>query len=87
MYRAVDSQGNTLDFIFSDRRSELASKIFFKKMLKAKHIKQPEAIDLNKNLAYPPAIEELKVEKVLDKKGKIRQVEYLNNLGSTELRM
>ena len=35
---------------------------------------------MDKNAAYPPAIEELKSEKVLDKKSEIRQVKYLNNL-------
>ncbi|WP_319423573.1 DDE-type integrase/transposase/recombinase [Pleurocapsa sp. FMAR1] len=61
-------------------RSKLAAKRFFKKMLKAKYIGQLRVINLDKNPAYPFAIEELKVEKVLDKKGKIRQVKYLNNL-------
>ena len=49
-------------------------------MLKAKHNKQPRVINLDKNLAYPPAIEELKAEKILEKKSKIRQVKYFNNL-------
>ncbi|HEY9768621.1 MAG TPA: DDE-type integrase/transposase/recombinase, partial [Coleofasciculaceae cyanobacterium] len=30
--------------------------------------------------AYPPAVEELKSEQVLEEKSKIRQVKYLNNL-------
>ncbi len=37
-------------------------------------------INVDKNAAYPPAIEELKSEKMLEEKGKLRQVKYLNNL-------
>ncbi|BAZ47319.1 integrase, catalytic region (plasmid) [Chondrocystis sp. NIES-4102] len=37
-------------------------------------------INVDKNPADSPAIEELKSEKVLEEKSKIRQVKYLNNL-------
>ena len=40
LYRAVDSEGNTLDFMLSARRNKKAAKRFFKKMLKARHNKQ-----------------------------------------------
>ncbi len=39
--RAVDSKGNTLDFMLSARRNKQAAKRFFKKVLKAKHNRQP----------------------------------------------
>ncbi len=80
LYRAVDSQGNTLDFMLSARRNKQAAKRFFKKVLKAKHNQQPRVINVDKNPAYSPAIEELKSDKVLEEKSKIRQVKYLNNL-------
>ena len=80
LYRAVDSEGKTLDFMLSARRNKEAAKRFFKKVLKARHNKQPRVINVDKNPAYPPAIEELKSEKVLGRKSKIRQVKYLNNL-------
>ncbi len=79
LYRAVDSEGNTLDFMLSAQRAHQATKRFFNKGLKARHNKQPRVINVEKNAAYPPAIEELKEEKVLDKKSKLRQVKYLNN--------
>lgn len=66
--------------MLSARRNKQAAKRFFKKVLKAKHNQQPRVIDLDKNAAYPPAIEESKLEQVLEKKSKIRQVKYLNNL-------
>ena len=34
LYRAVDSEGNTLDFMLSARRNKKAAKRFFKKVLK-----------------------------------------------------
>ena len=80
LYRAVDSEGNTLDFMLSARRNQKAAKRFFKKVLKSRHNKQPRVINVDKNAAYPPAIEELKSEKMLDKKSELRPVKYLNNL-------
>ncbi len=62
------------------KRDKKAAKRFFKKVLKAKHNKQPRVINVDKNAAYPPAIEELKLEKILEKKTEVRQVKYLNNL-------
>ena len=79
MYRAVDSQGNTLDFMLSARRNKQAAKRFFDKVLKAKHTKQPRVINVDKDKAYPPATEELKEEKVFPADSQLRQVKYLNN--------
>lgn len=80
LYRAVDSEGNTLDFMLSARRNKQSAKRFFKKVLKARHNKQPRVLNVDKNPAYPPGIEELKAEKILQEKSEIRQVKYLNNL-------
>ena len=80
LYRAVDSEGNTLDFMLSARRNKKAAKRFFKKVLKARHNRKPRVINVDKNAAYPPAIEALKSEKMLEEKSKLRQVKYLNNL-------
>lgn len=80
LYRAVDSEGNTLDFMLSKKRDKKAAKRFFKKVLKAEHNQDPRVINVDKNIAYPPAVEELKEEKNLPKKTLLRQVKYLNNL-------
>ena len=60
LYRAVDSNGNTLDFMLSAKRDHKAAKRFLKKGLKARHNKQPRVINVDKNAAYPIAFEELK---------------------------
>jgi transposase-like protein len=80
LYRAVDSEGNTLDFMLSTRRNHKAAKRFFKKVLKTRANKQPRVINVDKNAAYPLAVEELQEEKVLSLESELRQVKYLNNL-------
>jgi len=67
LYRAVDSAGNTLDFLLSAKRDATAAKRFFRKALKAAHNQEPRVITVDKNAAYPKAIDELKAEKELSK--------------------
>ncbi len=57
MYRAVDSEGNTLDFLLSARRNAKAAGRFFRKALRATHTQEPRVTNVDKNAAYPPAIE------------------------------
>lgn len=80
LYRAVDSSGNTIDFMLSARRDRRAAKRFFCKALKTTHDCSPRVINVDKNAAYPPAIDELKAEKTLDTTCELRQNKYLNNL-------
>ncbi|MFP3126122.1 IS6 family transposase [Ectobacillus funiculus] len=80
LYRAVDSKGNTIDFYLSESRDEQAAKRFFKKALAASHICKPRIITVDKNPAYPVAIQELKEENSMPKSIQIRQVKYLNNI-------
>lgn len=80
LYRAVDSNGNTLDFMLSSRRDKKAAKKFFKKVLKHSHNQNPRVITVDKNAAYPPAIDELKKDSKLNKDTETRQIKYLNNI-------
>ena len=80
LYRAVDSEGNTLDFMLSAKRDAKAAKRFFKKVLHALHTIAPRVITVDKNAAYPPAIEVLKKEKSLPRATKTRQIKYMNNV-------
>jgi IS6 family transposase len=52
----------------------------FKKVLSSPHNQSPRVITVDKNPAYPPAIEQLKDEKSLSKETIIRQTKYLNNI-------
>jgi transposase, IS6 family len=80
LYRAVDSEGNTIDFYLSKTRDHKAAKRFFKKALRSFHVSKPRVITVDKNPAYPMAIEELKKEKKMHVGIQIRQVKYLNNI-------
>ncbi|QWH42839.1 IS6 family transposase [Bacillus mycoides] len=80
LYRAVDSEGNTIDFYLSESRDKQAAKRFFKKALAFSHVSRPRVITVDKNPAYPIAIQELKEEKQMPEGIQLRQVKYLNNI-------
>jgi len=52
LYRAVDSTGQTIDFILSAIRDARAAKRFFRKMLKTPSHSSPRMINVDKNRAY-----------------------------------
>jgi len=80
LYRAVDSEGNTLDFMLSAKRDARAAERFFSKTLNASHTQTPRVINVDKNAAYPPAIDGLKTDEQLPETTELRQVKYLNNV-------
>jgi transposase-like protein len=80
LYRAVDSKGNTIDFCLSKTRDQKAAKRFFKKALRSFHVSQPRVITVDKNPAYPIAIEQLKKEQSIPDGMQLRQQKYLNNI-------
>ncbi len=80
LYRAVDSKGNTLDFMLSAKRDARAAERFFRKALKASHNQSPRVINVDKNAAYPPAIDSLTADENLPKTTQVRRVKYLNNI-------
>src|SRR4029450_11327570 len=49
LYRAVDSAGQTLDFLLSPTRDATAAKQFFRKVLRACHPVPPRVITVDKN--------------------------------------
>jgi transposase-like protein len=70
----VDFAGHTLDFLLSAKRDTQSAKRFFHKALKAKHTQTPRVINVDKNPAYPPAVEELNAEDHLPTRTKLRAV-------------
>ena len=80
LYRAVDSEGNTLDFMLSAKRDALAAERFFRKALKASHNQEPRVINVDKNAAYPKAINSLTKDQTLPETTELRPVKYLNNI-------
>ena len=53
LYRAVDSSGNTLDFLLTAYRDATAAKMFLRKVMKAVHTQEPRVINVDKNAALP----------------------------------
>ncbi len=80
MYRAVDSQGKTIDFLLTAHRDAEATKRFLRKAMTAAHNQEPRVITVDKNAAYRKAIKELKANKELPKKVKLRQKKYQGNI-------
>jgi transposase-like protein len=58
LYRAVDWPGNTLDLMLSAKREGKAAARFFRKVLKAQHTQPPRVITVDKNVAYPAAMDD-----------------------------
>jgi transposase, IS6 family len=80
LYRAVDSLGQTIDFLLSARRDAAAPKRFFRKALAQPHTVNPRTITVDKNPAYPRAAAELKRTGELWRFSRLRQCKYLNNI-------
>lgn len=82
LYRAVDSEGNTIDFYLNKTRDHKVAKRFFKKTLRSLHVSTPNVINVDKNPAYPIVIKELKNERKIPVGIELRQVKYFNNIGN-----
>jgi IS6 family transposase len=78
LYRAVDSAGNTIEFMSSAKRDVSSAKRFFKKVMRADHRRLPFTIGTDKYASYPEAFAVSVKEKVLPPDCKLRRVKYLN---------
>ena len=81
LYRALDKEGNTIDFYLSPTRNAKAAKCFLGKALNGlKDWEKPEVINTDKAPTYGIAISELKTEGKCPQNTVHRQVKYLNNV-------
>lgn len=80
LYRAVDSDGNTVEFMLSASRDALSAKRFFRKALRARHTTSPRVINVDKNPSYPKAVSKLKKKGTLPPGCELRPIKHLNNL-------
>jgi hypothetical protein len=59
LYRAVDSTGDTIDFLLSRKRDADAAKHFFQTALRPPNHPRPWVINVDGNPSYPKVVEEL----------------------------
>ena len=82
LYRAVDGQGNTVEFFLSRTRGIAAAKAFFRKALK--HHREPHSITLDGHRPSPSALRRMGMNGEFNFRGpnpvRIRCCQYLNNV-------
>lgn len=78
LYRAIDSAGDTIDFLLSPNRDLIAAKSFLRLALSAGH--DPRVINVDGHPAYASAISELKQKGELGRNCRCRPSQYMNNI-------
>ena len=82
LYRAVDKEGKTVDFLLTARRDKAAALRFFEKAMKASGV--PEKVTMDKSGANKAAMDEINArgETLII----VRQIKYLNNIARQDHR-
>ena len=78
LYRAVDKNGNTVDFLLTKRRQKMSAQKFFNKAIGNNG--SPRAVNIDKSGTNKAALWTVNKRKLSFKKIKIRQSKYLNNI-------
>lgn len=86
LYRAVDKEGDTIDFMLSKHRDEAAAKTFFTKAIRSSEL--PEKITIDKSGANKAGINAINFHLIIlallggctFMQIHIRQIKYLNNI-------
>jgi putative transposase len=78
LYRAVDKDGNTVDFLLTKRRQKISAQKFFNKAIGNNG--RPRVVNVDKSGTNKMAIWVINKRAISIKKIKIRQCKYLNNV-------
>jgi transposase, IS6 family len=87
LYRAVDSTGQTINFLLTAKRDAAAAKRFLLRAIEASGSAISRVMNVDKNPAYPAAIDALKAEGALPEGVRLRQCKYLDNVIEQDHRM
>src|ERR1700719_525867 len=68
LYRALDSAGQTIDFLLTAKRDTAAAKRFLRNAIEASGNAMPRVMNVDQNPAYPAAVEALKAEGVIPRR-------------------
>ena len=75
LYRAVDSTGQTIDFLLTATRDAEGAKRFFRKVFAAQENPIARVVNVDKNPVYPAAVDALKAEGTLPRPGSAATVQ------------
>ena len=78
LYRAVDSLGNTIEFLLRKHRDAVAAKAFFRKAFRNNG--RPEKVTIDKSGSNISALTSANKDLPADNQIEVRQVKYLNNI-------
>ena len=80
LYRAVDSTGQTIDFLLTAKRDAAAAKRFFRKALAG--VNKPSAVShqCGQKPGLRPCGHRVEVQRALRQRCRLRQCKYLNNM-------
>lgn len=85
LYRAVDKEGDTIDFMLSEKRDEAAAKAFFTKAIDSSGL--PEKVTMDKSGANKAGVNAMNLQLIIFyllgcvlMQISIRQIKYLNNI-------
>jgi IS6 family transposase len=78
--RAIDSTGQTINFLLTAKRDTAAAKRFLRKAIEVSVNAMPGVMNVDKNPAYPAAVKALKAEGAIPSRVALRQCKYVNNV-------
>jgi len=78
LYRAVDKEGNTVDFLLRAKRDAVAAKAFFRKAFRENG--KPDKVTVDKSGSNKAALDHYNKDVPKEDEIEIRQIKYLNNI-------
>jgi transposase-like protein len=78
LYRAVDTAGQTIDFLLTAKQDSAAALRFFRKAIR--HHGEPEVVTIDKSGASTAALATLNADKPDEEAMTVRQSKYLSNM-------